>query len=147
MPEAGRAIIRDQVAIGRTALPWADCTDLAELMLGRELRSWHEAHGLKGSVFFNRGITDAAGYLHLCGLPIPAHVGRAAKLFRSPVFIAPPWREILTQETARKQDFAEEEAAHPAMVQIYTDLGYGLIPIPMPQVSERVRFVRAHLKA
>lgn len=24
MPEAGRAIIRDQVAIGGTALPWAD---------------------------------------------------------------------------------------------------------------------------
>jgi hypothetical protein len=39
MPEAGRAIIRDQVAIGGTALPWADRAAFAELMLGWELRS------------------------------------------------------------------------------------------------------------
>jgi predicted ATPase len=30
MPEAGRAIIRDQVAIGGTALPWADRAALAQ---------------------------------------------------------------------------------------------------------------------
>src|SRR3546814_9419519 len=34
MPEAGRAIIRDQVAIGGAALPWADRAAFAELMLG-----------------------------------------------------------------------------------------------------------------
>src|SRR3546814_14045915 len=31
MPEAGRAIIRDQVAIGGAALPWADRAAFAEL--------------------------------------------------------------------------------------------------------------------
>ena len=44
MPEAGRAIIRDQIAIGGGALPWADRGAFAELMLSWELRSWHEAH-------------------------------------------------------------------------------------------------------
>ena len=34
MPEAGRAIIQDQVAIGGTALPWADRLAFSELMLG-----------------------------------------------------------------------------------------------------------------
>src|SRR3546814_20487999 len=43
MPEAGRAIIRDQVAIGGAALPWADRAAFAALMLGWELRSWHAA--------------------------------------------------------------------------------------------------------
>lgn len=142
MPEAGRAIIRDQVAIGGTALPWADRKAFAELMLGWELRSWHEARERQGPVIFDRGIADVAGYLHVFDLPVPAHVQRAAELFRySPrVFIAPPWREIFTQDKERKQDFAEAEATHAAMVQIYTDLGYELVPIPLAPISERARF-------
>lgn len=43
MPEAGRAIIRDQIRIGGKALPWADRALFAELMLGWELRSYQEA--------------------------------------------------------------------------------------------------------
>ena len=37
--EAGRAIIRDQVAIGGPALPWNDPELFAELMLCWEMRS------------------------------------------------------------------------------------------------------------
>src|SRR3546814_2589932 len=67
MPEAGRAIIRDQVAIGGAALPWADRAAFAELMLGWELRSWHEAHDRAGPVICDRSVPDVAGYLRLCG--------------------------------------------------------------------------------
>src|SRR3546814_9531683 len=81
MPEAGRAIIRDQVAIGGAALPWADRAAFAELMLGWELRSWHEAHDRAGPVICDRSVPDVAGYLRLCGLPVPAHVSQAADLF------------------------------------------------------------------
>lgn len=38
-PEAGRGIIRDQMAIGGPALPWQDRAFFAELMLSWELRS------------------------------------------------------------------------------------------------------------
>src|SRR3546814_13674461 len=69
MPDAGRAIIRDQVAIGGAALPWADRAAFAELMLGWELRSWHEAHDRAGPVICDRSVPDVAGYLRLCGLP------------------------------------------------------------------------------
>src|SRR3546814_8818836 len=96
MPEAGRAIIRDQVAIGGAALPWADRAAFAELMLGWELRSWHEAHDRAGLVICDRSVPDVAGYLRLCGLPVPAHVSQAADLFRYQprVFIAPLARDI-----------------------------------------------------
>jgi len=43
MPEAGRAIIQDQVDIGGTALPWDDRESFATLMLGWEMRSYREA--------------------------------------------------------------------------------------------------------
>ncbi|MGE4409741.1 MAG: AAA family ATPase [Sphingobium sp.] len=145
MPEAGRAIIRDQAAIGGTALPWADRAAFAELMLGWELRSWHEARDLAGPVIFDRGVPDVIGYLRLCGLPVPAHVERAADLFRyrHRVFIAPPWREIFVSDAERKQDWAEAEATHAAMVAVYTGLGYELVTLPLAPVSERARLVRA----
>ena len=47
-PEAGRGIIRDQVAIGGPALPWQDRELFAELMQSWELRSWHAAHAEPG---------------------------------------------------------------------------------------------------
>lgn len=79
MPEAGRAIIQDQVRIGGPALPWADRAIFAELMLGWELRSYHEALASDAPVLMDRGIPDVVGYLTLCGLPVPAHVEAAAK--------------------------------------------------------------------
>src|ERR1700735_5139046 len=54
MPEAGRAIIRDQVAIGGEALPWSDQPAFAELMLSWEMRSYHAALSLSGPVLFDR---------------------------------------------------------------------------------------------
>jgi len=148
MPEAGRAIIRDQVAIGGTALPWADRTAFAELMLGWEMRSYREARELPGPTVLDRGIPDVIGYLQVCGLPIPTHVWKAAELCRynRRVFIAPYWPEIFTQDTERKQASAEAEATCRAMVEVYASLGYELLPLPLAPVSERVRFVCSHLE-
>src|SRR5580704_19697438 len=79
MPEAGRAIIEDQVAIGGNALPWSDRQAFAELMLSWEMRSYRAALNLSGRVIFDRGIPDVAGYLRLSGLPVPTHVEKAAQ--------------------------------------------------------------------
>ena len=112
MPEAGRAIIRDQVAIGGSALPWADRALFAELMLGWEMRSHREALASPSPVLMDRGIPDVVGYLTLCGLPVPDHVERAAKVhaYNRRVFLAPYWDAIFTQDAERKQDRAEAEA-------------------------------------
>jgi predicted ATPase len=143
MPEAGRAIIRDQVAIGGSALPWADRTTFAELMLSWELRSYQQAMKISGPVIFDRGVPDVAGYLHLCGLPVPEHVQRAAKLHRyhRRVFVAPPWAEIFAQDAERKQTFAEAQATCEAVSTAYRSLGYELIALPLASVEERAGFV------
>lgn len=83
MPEAGRAIIRDQIRIGGKALPWADRALFAELMLGWELRSYQEALASDALVLMDRGMPDVVGYLTLCGLPVPAHFETAAKTYPS----------------------------------------------------------------
>ncbi|HEY0623119.1 AAA family ATPase [Sphingomonas sp.] len=144
MPEAGRAIIQDQVAIGGNALPWADRAAFAELMLGWELRSHREARALAGPVVLDRGIPDVIGYLRLCGLPVPVHAERAAAMFRynPTAFIAPHWPDIYARDAERKQDAAEAAATHEAMAQVYAELGYDLVPLPLASVAERARFVR-----
>lgn len=148
MPEAGRAIIQDQAAIGGKALPWADRGAFAELMLGWEIRSYRAALRLSGPVIFDRGVPDVLGYLRLNGLPIPSHVDKATQIFRyhSRVFIAPPWPEIFASDTERKQSFDEAQATCEVMVETYSDLGYNLIPLPLGSVQERVRFVLAAIR-
>ena len=148
MPEAGRAIIRDQVRIGGQALPWADRSLFAELMLGWELRSYQEALGLDATVIMDRGIPDVVGYLALCGLPVPAHIETAARLhpYSKRVFFAPYWEEIFTQDAERKQNRKEAEATGQVMAETDTRLGYDVVELPLAGVQERADFIAASLK-
>lgn len=143
LPEAGRAIIQAQVAIGGQALPWADRSAFAELMLSCEIRSYETAKARNGLAFFDRGVPDVAGYLRLIGLPVPAHVRKAVELYRynRQVFIAPPWREIFAQDQERKQDFDEAIRTYEALATTYTAAGYELIELPRVPVDERNRFI------
>ena len=143
MPEAGRAIIQDQVSIGGTALPWSDRSAFAELMLSWEIRSYRAALELAGPVIFDRGVPDVAGYLRLSGLPIPPHIDKATKMFRyhRRVFIAPFWPEIFARDIERKQSSEEAEATYHAMVDTYSALNYELVHLPLAPVENRAQFV------
>jgi len=141
--EAGRGIIQDQVAVGGNALPWTDPQSFAELMLSWEMRSHHMAREQPGPAFFDRGVPDVVGYLRLMRRPVPAHMDRAAALFRynRTVFIAPPWPAIFAQDAERKQSLEEAVATHDSMVEAYSDYGYDLVALPLAPVEERVRFI------
>jgi len=143
-PEAGRAIIQDQVMIGGRALPWVDPALFAELMLAADLRSYRAQSGDR-VVVFDRGIPDIAGYLTLTGLPVPDHVAKACRLCRynRRVFICPPWPEIYAADAERKQSLEEAERTYAAMVAIYRDYDYALIEVPRRPVAERAAFVKA----
>jgi predicted ATPase len=145
--EAGRAIIQHQAAIDGPALPWRDRQAFAELMLSWDMRSYDLARGQAGPVFCDRGVPDVAGYLTLIGVPVPAHVHKAARTFRynHRAFIAPPWRDIFEQDSERKQDFAEAERTYEAMVRTYTSLGYELVAIPRAPITHRLEFVIARV--
>ena len=147
MPEAGRAIIRDQVEIGGRALPWGDRLAFAEQMLCWELRSYRAAAGHDGAVLFDRGVPDVIGYLRLSEIKVPAHMLRAAELFRynRQVFIAPPWPEIFVQDNERKQTVEDAVATYRALIDVYQGLGYELVELPRIGVDERVQFVRQRI--
>ena len=143
MPEAGRGVIRHQMEIGGTALPWHDPLLFAELMLSWDMRSYHAARTRAGPVFFDRGVPDNVGYLRLVGIAAPEHMERAAQELRysRTVFVAPPWREIFENDRERRQDFDEAVRTYEVGSETYTDYGYELIELPYVSASERVSFV------
>ncbi|WP_286347926.1 AAA family ATPase [Escherichia coli] len=142
--EAGRGVIQDQINIEGDALPWANRTAFAELMLSWEMRSWHEAEGQTRPCFFDRGVPDVAGYLSLEEL---RHLDNAIAKFRynRTVFIAPPWRDIYVQDTERKQSFDVAVATYHAMVKAYRIYDYQLIELPCVSVEERVDFILSRI--
>ncbi|GAA4946687.1 AAA family ATPase [Streptomonospora halophila] len=146
-PEVGRAVIRDQTAIGGRALPWRDPDLFAEVMLSWEIRAHGLAAAFGATVLFDRGVVDVAGYLRVAGRPVPEHVHAAARRFRyhRTVFIAPPWPEIYRTDTERRQSPDEAERTHAAMVDAYTEYGYDLVELPRAPVAERARFMSAQL--
>lgn len=148
-PEAGRAVIRDQQAMGGEGLPWKNRALFAELMLAADLRGYDEACGHGKLVFFDRGLPDIAGYLTLCGLPVPPHVEAVVERFRyrRTVFIAPPWPAIFGQDAERKQDFAEAVRTYDAMARTYPHYGYDLVELPRESVEIRVAFILERLGA
>ncbi|WP_344108347.1 AAA family ATPase [Nocardiopsis rhodophaea] len=141
--EAGRGVIRDQTAIGGSAVPWVDAVLFAETMLCWEMRSYRLAVAESGPVFFDRALPDIVGYLNLVGHPVPAHVSAAARRlrYRTRVFVAPPWPEIYERDAERRQSFAEAKRTWAQMVETYTDYGYESVELPRAPVEERVRFV------
>lgn len=142
-PEAGRAIIQKQVAIGGQALPWIDPRLFAETMLSWDMKSYYLAEQFNGPVFFDRGVVDVIGYLHLMDIPVPEPIQEAAENFRynRSVFVAPPWEEIFKQDTERKQDFTEAKRTYEATTAAYSENGYELIEIPRTSLEERMRFL------
>jgi predicted ATPase len=143
-PEAGRAVIKEQVAAGGRALPWADTLLFAEEMLRRDLGTYESKLTHKGPVYFDRGIPDVIGYLCLIGQPIPSamHKAAAANRYNRRVFIAPHWPEIFARDSERKQTLEEAKRTYTAMVATYTTCGYELVELPRVPVAARVEFVR-----
>jgi predicted ATPase len=149
VPEAGRAIIQEEVARGGSALPWKDPLAFAEKMLARDIAAWEAAQRLEGPVIFDRGIPDVMGYLKWSALPVPSHLAQAAaeRRYNRQVFLAPPWPEIFTQDAERKQTLAEAEATCRIMREVYTGLGYELVELPFAPAVERAAFVRTAILA
>jgi predicted ATPase len=147
VPEAGRSIIRQQVEISGSALPWGDQQEYARLMFLQAQTDYDLWSRVDQMVFFDRGIPDVIGYLQLSSWPVPEIMMQQARDFRynNKVFVAPPWKEIYHNDEERKQSFEEAVKTFDVMMRVYNDLGYTTIELPKSTVPERVAFVLEHL--
>lgn len=148
VPETARNIIKEQVEAGGSALPWDDTRAYSDLMLSRSVQDFINLKDRKDIYFFDRGIPDTYGYEVLMGFDIGDVLKNAVEQNRyNPlVFILPPWREIYETDSERKQDFQTAIDTYKVMVDVYKNLGYIPVEVPLLTVSERAAFVIRELK-
>ena len=143
VPEAGRIIIQEQILTEGTAVPWIDPKSFRDLMRARDLQSYHTNIDRADTVIFDRGLVDVLGYSRLVGLDHDRQLIRDIETLRynRRVFIAPPWREIYSNDLERKQTFEEAVATYEMMVTTYQSVGYVLIELPLGSVEKRAEFI------
>ncbi len=145
--EVGRQVIREQLAAGGDALPWADELAFAEAMWPREVAAQQSALAVALAtgqpVVLDRGAPDVVGFLRVSGLPVPSHIDAAARdtRYNPRIFLAPFWAEIYGHDAERKQSPDVAAATEAVMRATYADYGYTLVELPRAPVAERVAFV------
>ena len=141
--EVGRQVIREQVAAGGDALPWADEMAFAEAMWPREVAAHAAALATGQTVVLDRGAPDVVGFLRVSNLPVPTAIDAAARATRyNPrVFLAPFWPAIYGEDEERRQTSEVAAATEAVMRATYADYGYALVDLPLVSVAERVAFV------
>lgn len=147
-PEVGRAIIKEELASGGTALPWLDQCGFAHRMIEREIAAHRAALATRETVVLDRGVPDVIGFLRLSGITVPPAIEAAAREYRyNPrVFIAPWWADIFTTDAERKQTPEEARATFAVMVETYRNHGYRLVELPRATVAERVALVLGEIR-
>jgi predicted ATPase len=146
--EVARQIIQAQVATNGDALPWANTQRYTELMLARSIAAYRENTPSSEIVFMDRGILDVACYARLIGRPVFDDLKKACQEYRynKIVFLAPPWKEIYTTDTERKQPYAEAVATYEKMAEVYQQYGYRPIELPKASPLERAEFALLHVR-
>jgi predicted ATPase len=143
--EPGRRIVKQELREGGSALPWRDGKAFARRAIAMALEDRASAATLKGWVFFDRGLVDAAAALrHLTGEPAPAALAREHR-YHQTVFLTPPWPEIYVNDPERRHDLAAAEDEYSRLLEAYPALGYTVSILPKVGVSERADFVERTL--
>lgn len=139
--EPGRRIVREELAGSGAALPWVDGAGFARRAMAMALADRAAARRLRGWVFFDRGLIDAASALeHLTSEPAVERVGRLHRYHRR-VFFTPPWPEIYDTDGERQHTLNAAIAEYDRLSRDYPALGYEVVTLPKAGVSERADFI------
>jgi len=151
IPEDARAIIQQQLATDGNGLPWKDKHLYADLMLEASLNTYRKVALAKADeiLFFDRGIPDTVCYRNMEGLEITKEIDQLVRnhTYHPKVFILPPWKEIYTTDTERKQTWKEAEATFDKMKETYIRYGYEIIIVPKGSVSERKNYILLQIQS
>jgi predicted ATPase len=139
--EPGRRIVKEELLEGGLALPWRDGSAFARRAIAMALEDRALAAAVKGWVFFDRGLVDAAAALqHLTGEPALAALAREHR-YHQTVFLTPPWPEIYVNDPERCHDLAGAEDEYSRMLEVYPALGYTVAILPKVGIPQRADFI------
>jgi predicted ATPase len=141
--EVARQIIREQVESGGNAVPWADPKHYTDLMLERQIESFLARASASALTFCDRGIPDVLCYARIIQLFDISAITSACLNFRynQKAFLFPPWAEIYTTDSERRQTLDEAIETYRMMRAAYQDCEYEVVEVPRGSVEWRVDFI------
>lgn len=139
--EPGREIVKEQLALGIDALPWVEPTKFVQLMAERYLQDFVSASNLDGTVFFDRSMVEAVGYLDSVNADVREELRRVARSYAKSVFLLPPWKEIYRTDNERRHTFEDAVREFDRLAPLYEHYGYEIISVPTGDLAERADFV------
>ncbi len=140
--ESARAVIREQVERGGSAVPWIDNQAFADRTASRDIAIFDSLAAETGRIFFDRGICDS--YRANGAEPSKTLIEAIrTRRYNRQVFVFPPWREIYETDAERKQDWAEAQATFGKVLSDLPLLGYTPVVVPKADVAARAEFVLA----
>jgi predicted ATPase len=142
VPEPARQILQEQRAIFARGIPEIDPDLFTQLMLSRATSFYLENFAAGTLTVFDRGIPDLIAYAELFGLDTKIYYNSANLHKYNPcVFWFKGWKDIYKQDEERKMDFLQAyefgERAH----EIYRELGYDVIQVPLLSIDKRAEFI------
>ena len=141
VPEPGRRIVSEGIAIGGKGLPWVDMKAFARRAVEMATSDLQTAQHSEGVVFFDRGLIDAAVALeHSGGQSVGETLGKN-RPYAERVFVLPPWRELYTGDGERRHDFDTAVQEYHRINRALDALGYTIQELPQVSVRERVNLV------
>lgn len=135
-----RAVIREQVAVGGSAVPWIDAAACSNLTTARDIADFDRLSAETDRVFFDRGLMDMYGANGVAPSPALADAIRARR-YNPRVFVFPPWREIYATDGERREDWSRMEAVFDTILRTLPALGYTPLIVPKASVEDRAAFV------
>lgn len=141
--EPGRQIVREALETGTDALPWINPDAFVRRAIEIAAASLNAVRSRNEPVFFDRSAIDALAHFERLSIGTPPDLkalGEAC-LYSSPVFFAPPWRELYVQDEERPLPFEEAVREHDWLRIAYPSRGYRLITLPKTGVAARADFM------
>ncbi len=142
VPDPARQILQEQRAISARGVPEIDPELFTQLMLSRATSFYLENLAPETFTAFDRGIPDMIAYAELFRLDTKIYYNSANLYPYHPcVFWLKGWKDIYRQDEERKMSFQQAyefgERAH----DIYRELGYEVIQVPLLSIDQRAKFI------
>lgn len=142
VPEPARQILHEQRAIFARGVPEIDPDLFTQLMLSRATSLYLENFAAETLTVFDRGIPDMIAYAELFGLDTKIYYNSANHYkYNRGVFWFKGWKDIYKNDDERQMNFQQAyefgERAH----EIYRELGYDVIQVPMLSIDKRAEFI------
>jgi predicted ATPase len=142
VPEPARQILQEQRAISARGVPEFDPDLFTQLMLSRATSFYLDHSATNTLTVFDRGIPDMIAYAELFGLDTRIYYNSANRhKYNHCVFWFKGWTDIYRHDEERKMSFQQAyefgERAH----EIYRELGYEVIQVPLLSIDKRAEFI------